>query len=191
MLALLDYAAPATIAIIPSEETASLPGSFQGISYFIHDAVIATMVKIPPMNQPPASILTFAQLPCTPQDEQKIHRLISSMAEHGKMTLLLKYQGELRQIGRDIEYVHPLKFLSIILSDSYLKSCLKKIRGDYFKWTNFMDGLGDGLSSQAEKKAVAIYLNDFAKKVGVAPESIQRFIETRHWEDMVVYLLNN
>lgn len=152
---------------------------------------VASIVKIPPPTQPPASAATFADLPCSQEEVQKINKLISTMAEHGKLTLLVKYQGELRQIGREIEHVHPMKFLSVILSDPYLKSCLSRIKDDYFKWSNFMDGIGNGLSVQDKQGKVSIYLNDFAKACNIPVESIQGFVQSHSWEDMIVYMINH
>ena len=152
---------------------------------------IASIIKIPPPTQPPAGELSYNQLACSEIDRQKITRLISVMAENGKLTLLIKYQRDLRQIGREIDHVHPLKFLSTIFSNPTLKGYMKEIYHDYFKWTNFMDGLGNGLTAQAKQGKIVPYLNDFAKEVGVQPEALQGYVQSLDWENMLVFLMNS
>jgi hypothetical protein len=148
-------------------------------------------IVIPPPTQPPTADVAYDQLACSDVDKQKITRLISTIAENGKLVLLLKYQRELRQIGREIDHVHPLKFLSTIMSNPTLKADMREIYHDYFKWTNVMDGLGNGLTTQAKQGKVAIYLNEFAKEVGVKPEALQGYVQSQDWENMVVFLMNN
>lgn len=152
---------------------------------------LASIVKVPPSKPPVTAEGAFKDLECTNEDVQKITRLISVMGENGKLTLLLKYQKELRQIGREIEHVHPLKFLSVILTNPHLKSCMREVHSDYFKWTNFLDGIGNGLSSQHKQGKVSVYLNDFAQTVGVSVESLQPYVQSHDWENMLVYLINH
>ena len=152
---------------------------------------ITSIIKIPDTPQITTSALSYDQLICTEIDKQKIARLITVMGENGKLVLWAKYQKELRQIGREIDHVHPLKFLSTIFSNPALKNYMKEIYHDYFKWTNFMDGLGNGLTAQAKQGKIAPFLNDFAKEVGAQPESLRGYVESLDWENMILFLMNN
>jgi hypothetical protein len=161
-----------------------------GLSIVIPDT-IASIIKIPPTEPAATSELSFGELPCTDEDAGKINRLISVMGENGKVVLLMKYQKELRRIGREIDHVHPLKFIYVIMSDPHLKSSLKKVYSDYFKWTNFMDGLGNGLTSQNKQGKISIYLDDFAKSLGISRESLQNYVDKQEWENLIIFLMNN
>jgi hypothetical protein len=186
----LDFTACAASSVhlnIPTAQASSY--GFGGLKFVISDT-LGSIIKVPPNTPPVSTEVSFQDLLCSPEDAQKITRLISVMGENGKLSLLLKYQKELRQIGRDIDHVHPLKFITVIMSNPYLKTCLKQIRTDYFKWTNFLDGLGNGLSAQHQQGKVSIYLDDFAKAVNVAPESLQKYIQNHDWENMLIYLMN-
>ena len=152
---------------------------------------IASIIKIPPTQPSAPSEISYNDLPLSDEDAQKITRLITVMGENGKVTLLFKYQKELRQIGREIEHVHPLKLMSVIMANPYLKACMKQVFSDYFKWTNFMDGIGNGLTSQHKQGKVSIYLNDFAKVFGIAPEILQKYADKQEWENMILFLINN
>jgi hypothetical protein len=160
------------------------------------DYTIASIIRIPPNKPPVAGDVSFKDLPCSLEDAKKINRLITVMGENGKLALLMKYQKELRQIGRDIDHVHPLKLVEIIMTQTDpngtpLKKHLKSIHSDYFKWSNFLDGVGNALSAQFKQGRVSIYLNDFAKAVGVAPESIQNYFQAQEWENLLIYLMHN
>ena len=67
---------------------------------------------------------------------------------------------------------------------------MKEVHKDYFKWTNFMDGLGNGLTSQNKQGRVSIYLNDFANAFGVSLEKLQQFVDKQEWENMLIFLIN-
>ena len=54
-----------------------------------------------------------------------------------------------------------------------------------------MDGLGNGLTAQAKQGKIAPFLNDFAKEVGAQPESLQGYVESLDWENMILFLMNN
>jgi hypothetical protein len=156
----------------------------------IHLPSILAKIDLPPVSISAPPDATFEDLPCSEEDVQKIARLISYMGENGKIKLLLN-QKELRQIGREINHVHPLKFIMVIINDPYLKICLKQIRNDYFKWVNLMDGLGNGLSSSNKQGKVEAYLNDFAAAIHVSPVSLQDFVKNGDWENMIIFLMNN
>jgi|GEM_PF-1813153 len=163
----------------------------------VHDGIsvalpnpIASIVKVPPTQPTTPSNVTFAELPCSPEDVQKITRLISVIGENGKFVLLFKYQKELRQIGREIEHVHPLKMISVIMANPHLKSCMKEMHSDYFKWSNFMDGVGNALTSNHKQGNVVPYLDDFAKACGVTVSSLKNFIDNQDWENMLINMIN-
>ncbi|MBF8262350.1 MAG: hypothetical protein HW387_15 [Parachlamydiales bacterium] len=152
--------------------------------------VIAIVIKVPPPNKPPAGAVTFNDLECTVDDIQKISEIISKMGEKSKL-YLLAHESYLRKIGDEVRHVHPLKFLSVALSNPYLKSCMVKFRDDYFKWHNFIIDLQDALNAHSSQGNVSKYLNDFAKTVGVAPEAIQKHVDKREWVEMIDYILTH
>jgi hypothetical protein len=177
------------IAVATADENPA-PATQQEESIAVPDESSA-IIKIPTTSVPSNENVPYSQLSCSDIDRQKITHLVTTIAENGKLVLLFKYQRELRQIGREIEHVHPLRFLGTILSDPTLKSSLKEISRDYFKWSNFIDGLANGLTLQAKQNRVNIYLNDFAKEIGVKPEVLQGFVNSQEWEKMALFLINN
>lgn len=132
----------------------------------------------------------YKDLPCSEQDKANIYEIISTMAEKGKLSLLFQ-QSYLREVGAQINHVHPLKFLASIIKEPYLKSCMAYIWDDYFKRNGFLDGLSPSLSREAEKGKLDFYLKDFAKDVGMPSEHIKAYFDVHDWENLVLYLIQS
>src|SRR5579872_272699 len=119
---------------------------------------MGSIIKKPPAK--PTETL-YKDLVCTEADRANIYEIVSTMAEKGKLGLLFQ-QNHLREVGAQINHVHPLKFLAVILKDPHLKSCMFNIWDDYFKRNGFIDGLFPFFTREAEKGKLDIHLKDFA-----------------------------
>lgn len=148
---------------------------------------MASIIKKPPAKSVET---TYKELVCTDQDKANISEIISTMAENSKLSLLFK-QSHLKEIGAQINHVHPLKFLGAVFSNPHLKSCMYYIWDDYFKRNGFLDGLGPSLTREAEKGKLSQYLHEFAAEVGVPLENIQGYFAVMDWENLVLYLIQS
>jgi hypothetical protein len=165
--------------------------------YFTLLFILCSSLSIPQahasiIKKPPSKIVDtpYRELVCTDQDRANIHELISIMAEKGKLSLLFQ-QNYLRELGAQINHVHPLKFLSVIFKDPHLKSCMYVIWNDYFKRTNFIDGLGKKLTQEHDKGKLEMHLPDFALDIGSSSDAIHSYVEMRDWENMVLFLIQS
>lgn len=147
----------------------------------------ASIIKKPPAKQ---ADLTYQELACTEQDQAYIYEIISTMAENGKLNLLFK-KTHLKEIGEQINHVHPMKFMSTIFTNPHLKSCMFYIWDDYFKRNGFLDGLGPSLTREADKGKLHQYIKEFAEEVGVPVENIEGYFQAREWEGLVLYLIHS
>ena len=147
---------------------------------------LASIIKLPTN---PSADIPYKDLVCTEQDKTYIHEIITSIADNSKFSLLLK-QNHLKNLGAQINHVHPLKFLAASVGTPQLRACLIYIFDDYFKRNGFMDGLGPSLTREAEKGKLEMYLAPFAKEVGVNVEDIQPYFTARDWEGLVRFLMH-
>lgn len=154
---------------------------------FFASPATASIIKKPPAK--PTETL-YKDLVCTDQDRANIYEIISTMAEKGKLGLLFQ-QSHLREIGAQINHVHPLKFLASIFKDPHLKSCMYYVWDDYFKRNGFLDGLAPSLTREAEKGKLHFYLSDFATDVGVSAEGLKPYFDAHDWENMVLFLIQS
>jgi hypothetical protein len=161
-------------------------------SVFIFFAFVAAPATGSIIKKPPEKPkdTPYKDLVCTEQDKAYIYEIISTMSENGKLSLLFK-QSYLKEIGAQINHLHPLKFLSAIFTEPHLKSCMYYIWDDRFKKNGFLDGLGPSLSREAEKGKLEQYLKDFSIEVGVTVENIRPYFDVHDWENLVLYLIHS
>lgn len=150
--------------------------------------LFSSIIKFPPNGEskdPP-----YAELICTDVDVRCIHEIITSVAENSKVTLFFK-QSHLKQLGAQINHVHPLKFLAAIFKDPKLRLCMREIGDDDYKWSNFMEGLAPNLTREADKGKLEQHLNSFATEIEINPDAIRKYFQNRDWESLVRQLMNS
>lgn len=146
---------------------------------------MASIIKKPPVKtEEPA----YKDLSCTEEQKAFIYEIISTMGEYGKASLFFK-QGHLKELGARISDVHPMKFMSTIFTNDYLRTCMPGIWDDYFKRTNLMGGLGPSLTREMEKGKLLSHLKNFAEELAVPEELIRPYFEAQDWENLVLFLI--
>ena len=148
---------------------------------------LASIIKFPPAGSQEDK--PYNELICSEQDQAFIYEIITLIADNNKLTLLLK-RGHLKQLGAQINHLHPLKFLATIFKNPRLRSCMTEIENDFFKWNGFMDGLAPNLTKEADKGKLDQYLQDFCADVKAPIDHIKKYFQNRNWEGMVRYLMN-
>ncbi|MES2272648.1 MAG: hypothetical protein V4487_00450 [Chlamydiota bacterium] len=147
---------------------------------------LASIIKLPPAK---TGEVAYKDLACSQQDLASIAEIVTTLAENGKISLLLTHQSHLKFLGAQINHVHPLKLLATVITDVHLKNCMNEIFGDYFKRNGFMDGLGPSLERELEKGKLDQYLKDFSLEVGIPMETLKSYVAARDWENLVRFLL--
>lgn len=147
--------------------------------------LMASMIKFPKDEKSPA----YSELICTEQDKAAIYEIITLMADNGKISLLFK-KGYIESLGKEIQHVHPLKFLSTIVTHPHLTECLFEIFDDFFKRNGFMEGLGTRLSKEAEKGKLGQYIGDFADEVRVPKERLMKYFRNHDWEGLARFFID-
>lgn len=143
-----------------------------------------SIIKIPPATQ---EEVTYDKLLCSEQHRAYIAELITAMKEQSWLDLF-KNRKRLEFIGAQITPIHPLKFLGVIFSNPTLKAHMPVIFDDFLKRGQLLDGLGMNLSREADKGTLNKYLTPFAQEVGLSPEVIQPYFQSRNWEGLVQML---
>ncbi len=130
----------------------------------------------------------FHDLRLTPQDCQNISMLIKSMADLDFWTLLKKAK-KIKKLGKQIEPVHPLRFLGWIFSNDELKRRIPKIKKSYFKWKEFIRGLFARLEIEASRGNMIPFIPGFAELVGCSQVVIEEKIINSDWAGMLHELM--
>lgn len=158
------------------------------LCFAIKQAKIGSIIKFPPNGD--KGDKSYDELPCSTIDMAIIHEIITGLAEYSRLTLLFKQGDHLKQLGAQINHVHPLKFLSTIFKDPDLRSHMLTIAEDGLKWTGFLDGLAPNLTKEADKGKLEQHLAAFCTDVGIPPDHIKKYFQNRDWESFVRYLMN-
>lgn len=132
--------------------------------------------------------VAYIALACTEADRLSIYEIISTLAKTSAPLLLFK-EERLNEVGEQIRHLHPLKFLSAVLTNPYLKECMKEIFDDFFKRRGFLTGFTPNLLREVAKGTLDCYSQDFAQEVGVPVGSFGPFLEARDWEGMIQALI--
>jgi hypothetical protein len=147
-------------------------------------SLLGSMISFPP--EPESE--NYKDLVCTDKDKAIIYEILTTMDELGKFALLMK-KNYMQTLGAQINHVHGLKFLSTIITNDRLRSCLKEVFQDYFKRNGFMDGIGPSLTQEAAKGLLDQYIDDFAAEVAVSSEQIKPYFQARDWEGLVRFFI--
>jgi hypothetical protein len=157
-------------------------------SFFLCSIPQGGIIKFPPKEDHQV----YAQLPLSDEDREKIIDLITTIGTKGKIDLLLNHKSRLEKLGDEIDAkVHPLKFLAVIFSNPQLKSTMASIRGDYFKWSNFLSGFSKKLNFEYKKGKIQKFLNDFSLEVNASSDELRQLFEKKDWEGFLDYLINH
>lgn len=131
---------------------------------------------------------TFDEIPLQEKEQKAIEKLMRCLATSSIPKLIWK-QNDLQKLGRSINHVHPLKFISHIINQPILRSDLQEVHRNYFKWKGFLDGFRKRMTEEFYKGTLNELVPGFAHSVGVCPEIVDHFIEKRDWEGLVKAIL--
>jgi hypothetical protein len=135
-----------------------------------------------------SSVNLFYSLPITHEEERIIHRIITTMADKNILLLALD-RKKLERKGKEIEHVHPMRFLGVIFASSHLRHSMHAIRKSGFKWDGFMGGLARRMKEESLRHNLTPYIPGFSEHVRADPEKVASYIHRRDWEGLVRYLL--
>jgi len=139
-------------------------------------------------DSPPSSKDLYETLPITVEEKQKIGRILSTMAENNVFKLLFE-KKYLERLGREVNHVHPVRFIGTVFSDPRLVHCMFQIRRSGFKWDGFIDGFRERFMEEVRANNVDKYLPGLAKALNVSAEDLQAYAHYKDVEGLVLYLM--
>lgn len=130
----------------------------------------------------------FLSLPLTDVEQKTIAFIIQNMADKNIFELALE-KRKMEEKGKQINHVHPLRFIGCIFSDYELTKALKKVRKSTFKWDAFVDGFVKRMKEEHSKNNLLPYITGFAKEVNVLEEKVLYYIQEKNWKGLIDYLM--
>ena len=147
------------------------------------DQQSATLEKLPNND-----LGSYDELIITAEARGKIEELLQTMAENNVFQLLF-LRKRLEKIGREIDFVHPMRFIGTVFSDPRLVRYMREIRKTSFKWDGFVGGFGKRFKAEIKANNVNDYVPGLAKLLGIKEGGIRIYIEHKNFEGLVLYLM--
>lgn len=132
----------------------------------------------------------YEKLPISPVEKQKIGNILITMAENNVFQLLFE-KKRLEKLGRDINHVHPIRFLGAVFSDPNLVNCMYEIRRSGFKWDGFIDGFSQRFKEELRNKNIEAYIPGFAASLGLEEKKVMSYVKSVDFEGLVLHLMEN
>ncbi|MBS0621205.1 MAG: hypothetical protein JSS61_07100 [Verrucomicrobia bacterium] len=139
----------------------------------------------PPVTLDPTD--PFGALLITPGERGIIQNLLTTIGSSNLLSLAGQ-KGELEAQGKQVEHVHPLKFLWCVFSDPSLVPHMESIRENGLKWDPFINGLTEKLQTVSD--TLEPCKSGFAKSLRVNLADIEPFFAEKRWADLVVFLID-
>ncbi|MBP9841158.1 MAG: hypothetical protein KBC64_01885 [Simkaniaceae bacterium] len=130
----------------------------------------------------------FYQLSLSKSAADKIYKLIHNMGTLSWPKLLWK-KKEMEKLGEQVDHVHPLRFLGVIMSNDHLKECMRNVADSPLKMNRFMNGLSDKLDKNFKNHNLLPHVAGFAETVNKDPYRIEDLIIKKKWRALVDYLM--
>ena len=145
--------------------------------------ILGGIVRFPPDQRD----LSFNDLTCTDQDRAKLYELISTIAAKNWLDLLV-VRSHMKQLGAEINHVHPLKFLATIFADPHLKTCMPQIWNDFLKRDYMINELGANLTRESDKGTLDKHLPAFSQQLNLSLDTVRSYTGVRDWDGLVRHL---
>lgn len=125
----------------------------------------------------------------THYERADIRFIVSSLADKSLMSIAF-IKGDLESAGDRIDHVHPLRFLMTIFVDEEMKVAIRNIRGRGWIWNQFVDGIKDSLSTEANIGNLRDeHIVHFASTLGLDPRRLYPSILAQNWEGLIDTLI--
>ncbi|HEY5235387.1 MAG TPA: hypothetical protein VIJ14_04340 [Rhabdochlamydiaceae bacterium] len=145
---------------------------------------------------PPQEQKSYQQLTLTDGQAKVISQMIQIIGDLWLGQLYAK-EAELLQMAKQIEHVHPLKFLDTVLNNSVHKIAIISIEDSMIKWRGFLHGKGDspGFIARCKReddgKNFEPYITDFCRVVKADLKKVRALYAAKKWEEFIRFLIIN
>ncbi|MBM3207587.1 MAG: hypothetical protein FJZ57_03155, partial [Chlamydiae bacterium] len=130
----------------------------------------------------------FGGLRLTEEDVETINYIITILATANALNMP---STELREKGKTIRPIHPLKFLSYILNTPAMIENLEIMKNRLMGiiWAQFIDEIGDKLTEAVTQGNFEQYIDAFSRSIHRDPTDVRRKIAEESWTKFIEFLL--
>ncbi len=118
----------------------------------------------------------------TQEQSDLIIELISILGEHTELTVGI-YFSRLLEIQKEIEVIHPLKFLETILKNSESKKLLTRIFRNCLYFLQKTQ-LTNHFSEKMNQSDLSGW-KEFPKNIGIEKSDLKSYFENKNWDELI------
>lgn len=133
---------------------------------------------------------SYVKLTLSEEEGSLIYSIIETLADKNVLSLAFEKRN-LESKGKQIDHVHPLRFIGHICSSATLNADLRIIEKSVFKWHGFMGGFTRRMIQEDARNNIFAYLPSFAEEMGVNQERVAAFCQDKDWEGLAKYLCHH
>ena len=129
----------------------------------------------------------FECLRMTEEDMETINYILTTLATANAFNMP---STELREKGKAIQEVHPLKFLSYVINNSLMLTNLSMIKSRLWGiiWTQFIDDLSDKLTETVKGENFEQYIDAFSRSIRRDPHLVREKIAEGSWTKFIDFV---
>lgn len=123
-------------------------------------------------------------------EESEVIRKIVTMLASNSWPELWKNRNKLRDAGKEIDHVHPFRFLMTIFMDDEMRAGVHTIKDRGGKiWKEFTKGVYTTLTAEEAKNNVSPHIDQFASEMRVNAARIRKPLQEKDWKRFTEVLL--
>ncbi len=124
------------------------------------------------------------------EEKKDLSDIVKALA-YDSWSSLLSQKSSLKGKGRNIEHVHPFRFLETVFRNEELKAGIHAIRDrGKWVWSDFIGGLTGSLNEEANNQNLLPFTSDFAKNIHFSEQRILPLLKERKWVEFVNLLID-
>jgi hypothetical protein len=131
-------------------------------------------------------IKNYENIPsCSEKEKQEVISLFNDINNHGYL-YLMSHAVDFYTRSKQIEKIHPLRFLICLFSNTTITSSMKEISKS-LKWCAISKGFQSNFDKYSD---LHLYLNPFAKEMVLTPNKMEKYFKEKNWPGLVEYLID-
>lgn len=123
-------------------------------------------------------------------EKKDLSDIVKALA-YDSWTSLMGNKSSLNAKGKNIESVHPFRFLETVFRNEELKAGIHAIRdrGGLF-WNDFIKGLTRSLDEEANQQNLLPFTSEFANNIHFSEARMLPYLQQKKWTDFVNLLID-
>lgn len=123
------------------------------------------------------------------KDKKDIIYIVTTLGS-SSLPSIAKARSSLKKAGSRVDHVHPLRFLQLVFTSEPLKAAIHNMQGRSWVWSEFFDGLKEGLEEEANYNNLKEWqVKVFAEEVKIEFDMIYPLIQGRRWKEFINTLI--